>query len=83
MCKRPRELPYIDEHVVRISAPPLVIGRALWHTVGDAFSGRSVEAVGRFLRCRDTRPSGAESPEVGATITGFSVAASREAALWI
>lgn len=65
------ELPFIDEHSVRVAAEP----EAVWTALGEALArhqGGATAVVARALGCEPDRGSGDPS-QAGATVPGFDV----------
>ena len=66
-------LPPIDEHAIRIDAPPQAAWDALLTTVAGSFGGRASGAIARALGCAETESRG-NLQHPGGTIPGFVVA---------
>jgi hypothetical protein len=66
-------LPPIDEHEIRIDAPPDVVWQALVKVVGGSFGGRLSTLLAMGLGCAETEASG-DLRHPGGTIPGFVVA---------
>jgi hypothetical protein len=67
-------LPYVDEHVTQVGAPPDAVWRALGDALDGAFSGTGAAAYARLVGCADRSASGPRPPARGSTFPGFRVA---------
>jgi hypothetical protein len=67
------QLPAIDEHAIRIDAPPEAVWEALLATIAGSFGGRGSGAIARALGCAETESKG-DLRHPGGTIPGFVVA---------
>lgn len=63
------DLPFIDEHQVRISAPPEVVWEALLREGQRPLPG----FFARLLGCQDVRPAGPRPLQKGSVLVGFHV----------
>ena len=68
-----RELPYLDEHAVEVSAPPAAVWVAVGAILSRDFSPRFASPIARLLGCRDQPSGGGFTIAVGAQIPGFHV----------
>jgi hypothetical protein len=66
-------LPPIDEHAIRIDAPPQAVWQALLATVAGSFGGRASGVIARALGCAETESAG-DLRHPGGTVPGFVVA---------
>ena len=66
-------LPPIDEHAIRIDAPPQAVWEALLATVAGSLGGRASGPIARALGCAETESKG-DLRHPGGTIPGFVVA---------
>jgi hypothetical protein len=69
------ELPYIDEHSVKVAAEPERIWKALLAVLSGTFSGSASGSFARALGCEHVAASG-EPGESGSTFPGFRVSSS-------
>jgi hypothetical protein len=66
-------LPAIDEHAIRIDAPPQAVWEALLATVAGSFGGSASGVIARALGCAETESKG-NLRHPGGTMPGFVVA---------
>lgn len=77
------DLPRIDEHAVRVAAPPQVAWRAVLDALHGTFAGPAARSAARVLGCEPAATSGWDRPGPGATVPGFRVVTADEPRLLV